>query len=298
MVGSTRTVVYDEASRITQTLDPDPAYNRTMQYDVLDRITNYIFGTTAESFSYDGNGNRSSRTLSGNVTNYTTDANSNRMMSVGGQSYTYSGDGSRLTDGRTFQYTSRGRLSGVAQSGLSGIAYFINGLGQRTVKEGPSQFVATGRNHFVYDEAGRLIGEYDTSGSPLTETIYLGDLPVLVYQPGAHYYVHTDQVGAPRMLLRPTTGTGVSNVWVWGIDTFGTNWANEDPDANGVPVVFNLRFPGQYFDKESGLHYNYFRDYDPARGRYLQSDPIGLAGGLNTYAYVESNPLSLGSTQK
>ena len=54
-----------------------------------------------------------------------------------------------------------------------------------------------------------------------------------------------------------------------------------------------LRFPGQYFDAETGLHYNYFRDYDPSTGRYIESDPIGLDGGLNTYLYAESNPLLL-----
>ncbi|MDZ4099922.1 MAG: RHS repeat-associated core domain-containing protein [Methylophilaceae bacterium] len=66
---------------------------------------------------------------------------------------------------------------------------------------------------------------------------------------------------------------------------------DEDPDHDGHPFIYNLRFPGQYYDKETGLHYNTHRDYDPSTGRYIESDPIGLLGGVNTYAYVGSDPL-------
>ena len=82
-----------------------------------------------------------------------------------------------------------------------------------------------------------------------------------------------------------------TSVWRWDQqEPFGINVPDENPSGLGA-FEFPLRFPGQYADKESGLHYNYFRDYDPSLGIYKQSDPIGLAGGLNTYAYVEADPL-------
>ncbi|WP_329756969.1 RHS repeat-associated core domain-containing protein, partial [Stenotrophomonas maltophilia] len=73
---------------------------------------------------------------------------------------------------------------------------------------------------------------------------------------------------------------------------FGNQIPSADPDGDGVAFELALRFPGQQATDSSGLFYNYQREYDPAVGRYSQSDPIGLDGGINTYAYAEGDPLS------
>ena len=102
-------------------------------------------------------------------------------------------------------------------------------------------------------------------------------------------YIHADQLDTPRVI----TDTNGNVVWQWdNSDPFGNNLPNENPNNAGT-FNFNLRFAGQYFDRETNTHYNYFRDaYDPALGRYTQSDPIGLSGGINTYTYVGENPIS------
>ena len=91
-----------------------------------------------------------------------------------------------------------------------------------------------------------------------------------------------------------------NTVWRWdNQEPFGSDLPNDDPGSTGNPFVFNLRFPGQYFDRETGLAYNAFRDYDPGIGRYLEPDPLGIFApnstvvGLNPlYAYVASDPLN------
>ena len=97
------------------------------------------------------------------------------------------------------------------------------------------------------------------------------------------YYVHSDHLGTPQVL----TDKDQQVVWRRSQTPFG-----ETVEESGT-VIQPLRFPGQYEDPETAFHYNYFRDYDPTIGRYIQSDPIGLEGGVNTYGYVTNNPLGL-----
>ncbi len=81
-------------------------------------------------------------------------------------------------------------------------------------------------------------------------------------------------------------------MWRWeDSHAFGANFPDEDPDGNGELFEYHSRFPGQYFDKETNLHYNYFRYYEPEMGRYISTDPIGLAGGVNIWGYGLQNPL-------
>lgn len=124
-------------------------------------------------------------------------------------------------------------------------------------------------------------------------------MPVAVVINGIRYVVHSDHLNTPRKL----TNASGQTVWQWPYSAFGDELPTTAengfmaPGTGAVidaPVTFNLRYPGQYYDKESGLHYNYFRSYDPRTGRYTQPDPIGLDGGWNRFGYADQNPLSFG----
>jgi RHS repeat-associated protein len=105
----------------------------------------------------------------------------------------------------------------------------------------------------------------------------------------AIYYVHSDHLGSARKVTRPSDN---GLMWRWDPDTFGGNTSSPNQNPSGLgSFVYNLRFPGQYYQAESRLFYNYTRDYDPATGRYIESDSAGLRGGINTYAYVENDPI-------
>ena len=101
---------------------------------------------------------------------------------------------------------------------------------------------------------------------------------------------YPDHLGTPRAIT--TSDATNTKVWEWkNDDPFGNNAPNEDPSTTGTAFKYNNRFPGQYFDQETNTSYNYFRDYDPSIGRYIQSDPIGLKGGISTFSYVNAKPL-------
>ncbi|MFO1469021.1 MAG: RHS repeat-associated core domain-containing protein [Steroidobacteraceae bacterium] len=150
-----------------------------------------------------------------------------------------------------------------------------------------------GNSLMMYDEAGHLIGEYSTTGAVTQETIWLGDIPVATIRPNGSaydiFYIHTDQINSPRVVSRPSDNK-LRWRWDW-TSPFGSGAPNENPASLGT-FTLNLRFPGQFLMSETGNKQNWFRDYDGTATRYLQSDPIGLIGGGNTYGYVSQNPLS------
>jgi RHS repeat-associated protein len=161
---------------------------------------------------------------------------------------------------------------------------------------------------YVYDEDGNLIGEYGAGGAQSTgSTQYIwlptpdGPVPVVAIINGNKYAVHADHLNTPRRL----TDQAGQVAWQWSYTPYGDEqpttaynrfvdlqFATPVGHGSVADVRFNLRFPGQYFDEESGLNYNYFRSYDSRTGRYTQADPIGLGGGWNRFGYAEANALS------
>lgn len=282
---------YDDASRVTAIEDgADAALNQAYTYDLLDRVSGASGTGLNQGWSYDANHNRSSQTGSLPST-YTMAGGSNRLASITGtltRTYTYDAAGNVTSDGTsTFAYNDAGRMVASTIAGAT-TTYAYNALGERVRKQ-----TSGTSTYFVYDETGHLIGEYGSSGNLIQEIVWLDEAPVAVLKPNGAgvsvFYIHTDHLNTPRRITRPSDNT---IVWRWESDPFGTLPPNEDPDGDTVAVSFNLRFPGQYYDAQTGSFYNYFRDYDPATGRYLESDPIGLDGGINTYAYTDANPLS------
>ncbi|MEO8017122.1 MAG: RHS repeat-associated core domain-containing protein [Pseudomonadota bacterium] len=283
-----KTYAYDDAFRITGISDAgNSALSWTYGYDALDRLNAASKTGTTQGWTYDANGNRLTETGTTPST-YTNAGSSNRVSSITGslpRTYAYDTAGNTLSyAGATFTYNNRGRMASASNGGVTA-TYIYNALGQRIARTASSVTTL-----YAYDEAGHLAGEYTGAGALIQETVWLGDIPVATLRPNGSggvivYYVHADHLNTPRLV----TDTGNNIRWRWDSDPFGAAQPNENPASLGV-FQFNLRFPGQQYDPVVGLHYNYFRDYDPAVGRYAESDLIGLRGGTNTYAYANGDP--------
>ncbi|MBF9263518.1 RHS repeat-associated core domain-containing protein [Paracidovorax cattleyae] len=200
------------------------------------------------------------------------------------------------------------------------VGYITNALGQRVLKS-DARISGTNANsaitlQTVYADDGigsTVLGQYgnrrsSNSGAPAgemdsTEVIWLptvsGPLPVAAQINGRLYAIDADHLNTPRRL----TNTQGQVVWQWLTTGFGeanpttgfTGYAQSGESTGrnySEPVRFDLRYPGQVWDEETGLNYNLHRYYDPATGRYIQADPIGLEGGWNRFLYAKGNPSS------
>lgn len=288
--------VYDNASYLKQIRAASLSSTTTrakFDYDAVGRLLarKNSADVELETYTYDLTGNRQSIKVGGATTTYGYDAASHRLTSIGGVARTYEANGNLSTvDGTTKEYTynNANRMSVAKAGGVIQATYAYNGLGEQVQRQ-------TGvTTRFVYDEGGSLLGQYDNAGNAIQQYVWMEGVPVGVLTgSGASQvlrYVQTDQLGTPRAVVDPTQQRAV---WRWdeSLEGFGDTAPNTDPDGNGQTFVFDLRFPGQRYDMASGLYYNYFRDYDPSTGRYVQSDPIGLNGGISTYGYVGGNPM-------
>lgn len=232
------------------------ANNQSFTYDPLDRMISASGAYGSLNYSYDANGNR--------LTDATAASSVDGLGSAG-----------------LFTYNQAGRLATVwTKGGQQLTQYTYDAFGERLAKSSAT----TGSTLYQYDSSGHLLEEADGQGNFHVDYIYLDDRPIAAIQASTNtiYFLHTDSLGTPQI----ATDGSQAIAWAGGYQPFGA--------VSSLPVtmVQNLRLPGQEFDQDTGLYFNGFRPYAPGWGRYLQSDPTGLGGGMNTYAYAYGNPLA------
>ena len=299
------------------------ALNQSFAYDPVGRLIQVNTTVGNWTYTYDDNGNRTAL-LTGvpgsgtTLRNHAVSPTSNRLLALDNPARTFAHDaaGNIFADqqgsvGWTATYDLSGRLARMRSSRdgtqFSTITYGYNAVGQRVLKQ-PMSFERcagspavcktfsfyAGGVVYMHSPEGQLLGEYDAqTGAPIREYLWLQDTPMAVVaydaatasDPAPVFYIQADHLNTPRVVLDKSG----AQRWSWVAEPFG----NSNPNANPVGLgefALNLRMPGQYFDLETGLAQNWHREYDAGVGRYTQSDPIGLAGGINTYAYVNSAP--------
>ncbi|WP_444996595.1 RHS repeat-associated core domain-containing protein [Aliikangiella sp. IMCC44359] len=272
--------IYDLTDNVKKVIYPlNHLLDESYDYDKLSRLV-VAKGTYDDLvFSYDKIANRQSKTSGVNVGQYVYADNSHHLTAItghGAKEFTYDDVGNTLTVGDlTLTYNHQGRLKSASKVGMSA-TYHYSARGERRIKR-----VNGVETHFVYNYLGQLIAEANNEGIS-KEYIYLHGQPLAQIMNQQVYYYHNSHLGTPEVM----TDYGQNTVWQASYSPFGKATVTTNIIEN------NLRFPGQYFDSETELHYNYFRYYDSEIGRYITSDPIGLNGGVNTYGYVGGNSVN------
>ena len=276
VTGAVTNLSYDQydananIQHITNTLDPTK--NKTFGYDALDRLTSATGSWGSLSWTYDGVSNRQTE----GSTVYSYAPGTNKLTGEGGLSFGYDNNGNTTSQAaRSYTYNQNQRLIQVVDGAMTA-GYTYNGNGQRVKK------VVNGTTTvFHYSSSGQLIAESDGTGATTAEYVYLNGAPLAKIEGSGVYFYHSDHLNTPQKL---TDGTGAV-VWSADYKPFG--------EATIVvsTITNNLRFSGQYYDTETGLHQNGYRDFN-LNGRYIQADPLGLMAGANLYAYVGGNPIN------
>ncbi len=284
-------VYLDAANNVTGFSDTVNAYNnQSFGFDVINRLTSATSGAGGYgslAWQYDKLGNLSSQTVNSSTTTYGYTSGSNRLASIthgGTINVTTDADGNitsippadQTGTAATFAYNSGNRLISVTGSPLAITSNLYDAFGERLSKQEPG----SNPNTYVYDLDGHLIEEND-NGS-VTDYLYNNDVLVGLWVPSTSklYYVHTDWLGKPLFV----TDSNQNIAWSTTYQPYGTTGLVVGS------VTQNVRLPGQFSDTETGFYYNMNRDYMPNLGRYLEADPIGLAGGINPYRYAKANP--------
>ena len=275
---------YDAAGNITVKNTEHGTYN--YGYDIVDRLTSAISPTAQEAFAYDKVGNRIKHN-SGSPWAY--NAN-NELTSRPAISYQYDANGSQIqkTEGTTvtdYIYDGSNRLSKVKQGATTLASYAYDPFGRRI-----SKTVNGTTTYYYYSDEG-LAAEAVSSGTngtgAITQTYgyapnsIWGTDPIYTKAGGSYHYYLNDHLGTPQQLALKNG----AKTWSAVYEAFGKATVTTSTITN------NLRFPGQYADSETGLHYNWNRTYDNQIGRYIKADPIGIRGGVNGYLYTNSNPI-------
>ena len=179
-------------------------------------------------------------------------------------------------NGLTFEYDQAGRLAAARSNGALLGQYAYSFDGHRALKT-----VQGATTLFHYGADDNLLAETDAAGTTLKEYVWDDQgRPLAQISGGVVTYLHPDHLGSPRV----GTDSAKNVVWQWQDLPFGVA-------APTGSVTVALRYPGQYHEAETGLFQNWNRTYDKASGRYLESDPVGIAAGTNTFSYVSASPL-------